>query len=299
MERYYSANTYFKEIFKEKVYKISLDGGMNCPNRDASKNGGCIFCSMGGSGDFAAKLNTTIKDQLSTAIELIKSKGAKKYIAYFQSYTNTYANIDYLRKIFYEAISDERVVALSIATRPDSISDECLELLKELNKIKKVFIELGLQTSNDETAKLINRGYKSEVYSIMTKKLRDNGINVITHIIIGLPNENIDDLLNTIRFVNDKTDGIKLQLLHVLKNTKLEEMYNKGLYKELSEEEYFYLLSAAINHLNKNIVIHRLTGDGPKKILIAPLWSANKKQVLADLNRYFSVHNTLQASSID
>ena len=294
MSRYYTANEYYKEIFGTKVYKISLDGGMSCPNRDKNKNGGCIFCSEGGSGDFAIKYNKDIESQISDAIKLIESKGSNKYIAYFQSYTNTYAPIEYLRKLFFSAIKDDRIVGLSIATRPDSISDECIELLKELNNIKKVFIELGLQTSNDKTAILINRGYKTIVYQDITKKLREANINIITHVIIGLPNESEDDLINTINFINDKTDGVKLQLLHVLTGTELYNMYKNNEYVPLSKEEYYRLLSIAINHLNKNIVVHRITGDGPKKILVEPKWSALKKQVLADINRYFNEHDVVQ-----
>ncbi len=294
MERYYTANNYYKKIYGAKVYKISLDGGMNCPNRDSNKNGGCIFCSSGGSGDFAIKYNDDIEKQIDEAIKLIESKGSTKYIAYFQSYTNTYAPIEYLRKLFYSAIKDDRIVGLSIATRPDCISDECIELLKELNNKKKVFIELGLQTSNDETAKYINRGYKTSVYSTITKKLRDAKINVITHIIIGLPGENEEDLINTINFINDKTDGVKLQLLHILTGTKLYELYKNNEYSPLEKEEYYRLLSLAICHLNKNIVVHRITGDGPKKILVEPKWSALKKQVLADINRYFDKYDIYQ-----
>jgi len=284
---YKTANEYFKELFSEKVYKISLDGGMSCPNRDQNKNGGCIFCSKGGSGDFAIKYTGDIKKQIDEAINLVKDKGAKKFIAYFQSYTNTYQSVDYLSKIFNEAIDDDRIVALSIATRPDSISEECYKLLDELNKKKKVFIELGLQTSNDETAILINRGYKTEVYKETVDKLHKININVITHVIIGLPNENENDLINTINYINPLTDGVKLQLLHVLKETKLEEMYKNKEYTPLEKDEYIHLLYLAIKNLNKNIVVHRITGDGPKSLLVAPLYSMNKKDMLNSINKYF------------
>ena len=296
MNRYNTLNEYFKSIYGFKVYKISLDAGMSCPNRNKDNSGGCIFCSAGGSGDFAVKKKDTIKEQIDDAIKVIEKKGATKFIAYYQSYTNTYAPTSYLRKIFYETIEDDRIVGLSIATRPDSISDECIELLKELNSKKKVFIELGLQTSNDETGDLINRGYKTEVYETITKKLRDNGINVVTHVIIGLPNESEEDLINTIKYINDKTDGVKLHLLHVLNGTKLKEMYDNNEYTPLTKDEYYHLLSVAIEYLNRDIVIHRITGDGPKRILVEPKWSALKKQVLADINRYFNEHNIIQGN---
>ena len=292
--RYNDASSFYKKLFNEKVYKISLDGGMSCPNRDKNKNGGCIFCSSGGSGDFAVKYSGDIRNQINSAIKLVENKGAKKYIAYFQSYTNTFAPIDYLRKLFFSAIEDDRIIALSIATRPDSISDDCLKLLAELNKKKKVFVELGLQTSSNKTAIYINRGYDSSVYINTCKRLKEIGINIITHLIIGLPGEGDIDLLNSINFINEYTDGVKLQLLHILKNTKLEEIYNSGLYEPLELNEYKRLLALAINHLNPNIVVHRITGDGPKDLLVSPLYSLDKKRVLSNINTYFKNNDVRQ-----
>ena len=292
--RYYSANEYFKSIFKEKTYKISLDGGMTCPTRNSDGSGGCIFCSAQGSGEFSTKRITNISAQIDNAIKLVESKKGKKYIAYYQNYTNTYERIDYLRKLFFETISDDRIVAISIATRPDSISDECIELLKELNAKKKVFIELGLQSSSDEIARVIKRGYLTNKYTEIAKKLRDNGINVITHLIIGLMDEREKELIDSINFINDKTDGVKLHLLYVLKNTELENIYNKGLYKPLDIDEYLKLLSSAISHLNPNIVVHRLTGDPPKRLLVAPTFSQDKKRVLNTIKKYFDDNDIIQ-----
>ncbi len=286
MPNYVMANEYFISRFGAKVYKIALDGGMNCPNRTINKKGGCIFCSSGGSGDFAEKQCGNIKIQIDNAIKRVESKKPQKFIAYFQSYTNTYAPIDYLRKLFFETISDVRICALSIATRPDCLPKNVLELLKELNTIKPVFVELGLQTSNDETATLINRGYETQTYFEAVKNLKNIGVNVITHVIIGLPNETQTDILNTIKAVNESgSDGIKLQLLHVLKNTPLAVMHEKGQYVTLEKDEYIRLLILCLKNLRNGMVVHRITGDAPKRLLIAPLWSADKKRVLNDINK--------------
>lgn len=289
MKTHVTANEYFLKTFGEKTYKISLDGGMNCPNRTLDKNGGCIFCSHGGSGDFAEKYRGNVDQQIENAIKRVENKKPKKFIAYFQSYTNTFASIEYLRKLFYSAISNERVCALSIATRPDCLGKEVLGLLSELNAIKPVFVELGLQTSNDATAELINRGYKTQVYFDAVKNLKDIGVNVITHVIIGLPNETETDILNTIKAVNESgSDGIKLQLLHVLKGTKLHKIYEKGDYTPLELDEYVRLIKLCLSVLKKDIVVHRITGDAPKKLLVAPLWSADKKRVLNRINAVIS-----------
>jgi len=286
LTNYVMANEYFISRFNTKVYKLALDGGMNCPNRTKDKKGGCIFCSSGGSGDFAEKQCGNIKLQIDNAIKRVESKKPQKFIAYFQSYTNTYAPISYLRQLFFEAISDERVCALSIATRPDCLPAPVLQLLGELNAIKPVFVELGLQTSNDETATLINRGYKTQVYFDAVKSLKNIGVNVITHVIIGLPNETQTDILNTVKAVNESgSDGIKLQLMHVLKNTPLCSMYENGQYVALEKDEYIRLLILCLKNLRNGMVVHRITGDAPKRLLVAPLWSADKKRVLNDINK--------------
>lgn len=286
MRNYLSANEYFQSAFGEKVYKIALDGGMNCPNRTKDKKGGCIFCSSGGSGDFAEKQCGNIKRQIDNAIKRVIAKKPKKFIAYFQSYTNTFAPLSYLEKLFFETIEDERVCALSIATRPDCLPNEVIALLDRLNKIKPVFVELGLQTANDNTAKLINRGYETQVFLDAVKKLKEIGVSVVTHIIIGLPNETEKDLIKTIEVVNESgSDGIKLQLLHVLSGTYLATMYEKGEYTPLEKDEYISLLLLCLSRLREDMIVHRITGDAPKKLLIAPLWSADKKRVLNDINK--------------
>ena len=280
------ANEYFISRFGTKVYKLALDGGMNCPNRTKDNKGGCIFCSSGGSGDFAEKQCERVKEQIDKAIKRVESKKPKKFIAYFQSYTNTYAPLEYLRSLFTETIQDERVCALSIATRPDCLPADVLALLGELNEIKPVFVELGLQTASDKTATLINRGYKTSVYFEAVKNLKSVGVNVITHVIIGLPTEQEEDVLDTIEAVNKSgSDGVKLQLMHVLKDTPLAVMLEKGQYVALEKDEYVRLLLLCLKRLRKGMVVHRITGDAPKRLLVAPLWSADKKRVLNDINK--------------
>lgn len=286
-KKYYSLNDYLIDTFGEKVYKLSLSAAVTCPNRDGKcSTDGCIFCSGGGSGEFAADKSLPIEMQIEQAKKKIRNKTkAKKFIAYFQSFTNTYAPVEYLRKIFYEAIKPEDIVALSIATRPDCLPEDVLALLAELNTVKPVWIELGLQTTNENTAKLINRGYPLSVYDEAVKNLKKINVNIITHIILGLPSENIDDMLNSVSYVCTATNGIKLQLLHVLKGTKLEQMYNNREFSTLSLEQYTEILKKCLEIIPKTVVIHRLTGDGDKKLLIAPLWSADKKRVLNTINK--------------
>lgn len=285
---YLSANDYYKDKFGCKVYKLSIDGGFTCPNRDGTAGvGGCIFCSSLGAGEFAES-GENITEQLEKAKRLVESKNKDgKYIAYFQSFTNTYAPYNRLKELYYEAIKPDYIVGLNIGTRPDCLPDSTVELLKEINRIKPVTIELGLQTSSDEVGIYINRGYKTEVYADAVSKLNSTGIEVITHIIIGLPN---DDPITTTKFaVNCGTNGIKFHLLHILKNTKLAAELKSGNVKALSIEEYAQILKNCISVLPDNIVVHRITGDGAKKDLIAPLWSADKKKTLNFLNKYLSL----------
>lgn len=287
-EYYRSLNSYLKEIFGCKVYKLALDAGMTCPNRDGTLGrGGCIFCSAGGSGDFAEKYCGDISEQIKRAkLRVSKKYKGDKYIAYFQNYTNTYAGIEYLKSVFFPAINEPSVCALSIGTRPDCLGKDVLALLNELNKIKPVFIELGLQTIHEETAEFIKRGYSLPVYDKAVKELRKIGINVVVHIILGLPYETEDMMLETVRYVcGSGIDGIKLQLLHVLKDTELEKMYLDGKVKVLTKEEYINILCDCLEIIPKDVVIHRITGDAPKKLLVAPLWSADKKGVLNSINR--------------
>ena len=284
---YLSANDYYKDKFGCKVYKLSIDGGFTCPNRDGTLGErGCIFC-LGGSGEFAEK-GSNISEQLEKAKRRVESKiKSGKYIAYLQSFTNTYAPIEKLKEVYYEAIKPDYIVGISIGTRPDCISDETLSLLKEINEIKPVCIELGLQTSNDITAEYINRGYETEVYIDAVKRLKEAGIEVITHIIIGLPFETEKDAVETTKTaVKAGTHGVKFHLLHILKNTLLEEEYKNKKIICLSIEEYAKILKECIAVLPPEIVVHRITGDGAKKDLIAPLWSADKKKTLNFLNNY-------------
>jgi radical SAM protein (TIGR01212 family) len=282
---YKTANDYYKEKYGCKVYKLSIDGGFTCPNRDGTvSTGGCIFCSEFGGGEFAES-GTNVTRQLEKAKVKVEAKiKSGKYIAYFQSFTNTYAPLERLKKLFYEAIKPDYIVGLNIGTRPDCLPDDTIELLKELNQIKPVTVELGLQTSDDAVAEYINRGYKSDVYKNAVSKLQNAGIEVITHIIIGLP---CDDPVKTTEFaVKCGTNGVKFHLLHILKNTRLAEEYKNGRVKALELEEYAEILKKCILVLPENVVVHRITGDGAKKDLIAPLWSADKKRTLNFLNKY-------------
>ena len=284
---YKTANDYYKEKYGCKVYKLSLDGGFTCPNRDGTiSRDGCIFCSALGSGDFAEH-GESITDQLQRAKKRVESKiKSGKYIAYFQSFTNTYAPYERLKALFYEAIAPEEIVGLNIATRPDCLPNSTIELLAELNKIKPVTVELGLQTSDDRVGEYINRGYKTEVYADSISRLKAAELEVITHIIIGLP---ADDPIRTTRFAVDcGTDGIKFHLLHILKNTRLAEEYEKGRVQALTMEAYAELLRKCLSVLPQDIVVHRITGDGAKKDLIAPMWSADKKKTLNFLNQYLT-----------
>lgn len=285
---YLSFNKYLKDKFGQKVYKISLDGGFTCPNRDG-KTGtrGCIFCSKGGSGDFAESREMSITEQIESGKKKVEKKiKSGKYIAYFQAFTNTYAPVEMLRQKYEEAINHPDIVALSIATRPDCLGDDVLRLLDEMNKIKPVFVELGLQTIHQKSAKYIRRGYDLSVYNKAVRDLKKIGVNVVVHVILGLPNESENDMLETIKYVCESgANGIKLQLLHVIDGTDLAKDYEKGLFKTLEFDEYVNLIVKCVKIIPKDIVIHRLTGDGAKKDLIAPLWSADKKRVLNAINK--------------
>lgn len=285
--KYTSFNSYLKEKFGCKVYKLALDGGFTCPNRDGKiDTRGCIFCSKGGSGDFAESRSLSITEQIENGKKRVSKKIKDgKYIAYFQAFTNTYAPIEILRALYTEAISHDEIVALSIATRPDCIDENVIALLDEMNKIKPVFVELGLQTIHKESAKYIRRGYDLKIYDKAVEELHKIGINVVTHIIIGLPNESAEDMLESVKYVCKHTDGIKLQLLHIIDGTDLAEEYKMGKVNVLSLEEYTDIIKRCVEIIPKNVVIHRLTGDGAKKDLIAPLWSADKKNVLNTINK--------------
>lgn len=299
--RYYSLNAYLKETFNEKVYKLSLDGGMNCPNRDGTLGKkGCIFCSEGGSGEFAANRTLSVCEQISEAKLRIKNKAkCNKYIAYFQNFTNTYAPCNYLEKIFTQAVMHPEIVALSIATRPDCLPESVLSLLESLNKIKPVWVELGLQTMHKDTAKFIRRGYDLACFERAVENLKAINIEVIVHLILGLPFESHKDIIESVSYVSNlKVNGVKLQLLHILKGTDLEKYYNDGKIQVLSLEEYTDILIDCIRILPKDIVIHRITGDGPKSILIAPKWSGDKKRVLNYINSELKKRNIFQGMDL-
>ena len=277
---------YYRETFGCKVYKLSLDGGFSCPNRDGTLGtGGCIFCT--GSGEFAEGGPEPISLQLERAKLRVNSKNKDgKYIAYFQAFTNTYAPVEYLRKLYYEAIAPEEIVGLAIGTRPDCLGEAVISLLAEINAVKPVSVELGLQTIHEQTARYIRRGYTAEVYYDAVRRLKAAGIDVVTHIILGLPGETEEMMLKTTEAaVRAGTDGVKFHLLHVLRNTDLAKAYAAGTFECLTLEEYGSILKRCVEILPKNTVVHRITGDGAKKDLIAPLWSADKKRVLNYLHK--------------
>ena len=285
---FYSFDQYLKERFHEKVYKISLNGGMTCPNRDGTLGTkGCIFCSEGGSGDFATSADLSISEQITEGKKLLQKKtDCKKFIAYFQAFTNTYAPCDYLEKIFTEAISFDEIVALSIGTRPDCISDETLNLLKRLNKTKPVIVELGLQTIHEKTAAWIRRGYPLSTFQDCVTRLAQANIEIVVHLILGLPGETPQMMLETIQYINTlPVKGVKLSMLHVLKGTDLARIYEKQPFFTFDLDSYTDLVILCIKHLRKDIVIHRLTGDGPKELLIAPRFSLNKRLVLNTIQK--------------
>ena len=275
-------NEYLRERFGCKVYKIALNGGFTCPNRDGTLGtGGCIFCSAGGSGEFAEDAGKNITQQIEDGKRRVEAKIKEgRYIAYFQAFTNTYAPVERLRALYEEAIRHPDIVALSIATRPDCLPEEVLSLLSEMNRRKPVFVELGLQTIHPATAEYIRRGYDLSVYDRAVEQLRERGLEVITHVILGLPGETVEDMVETVRYVcSGGATGIKLQLLHILAGTDLEKEYLEGRVPVLSEDEYIDILKACVREIPEDVVIHRLTGDGDKRILIAPLWSGDKKHV--------------------
>lgn len=294
---YHSFDYMLKERFGEKIYKVALDAGMTCPNRDGTLGSrGCIFCSAGGSGDFAGSRQDSITQQIEKQAASIRQKrGVAKFIAYFQAYTNTYAPVDYLRKIYTEAISHPDIVAISIGTRPDCLGEDILQLLDELNQKKPVWVELGLQTIHETTARYIRRGYPLSCFEQAVSELRKRNLDVIVHTILGLPGESKNDILSTIEYLNHRDiQGIKLQLLHVLKGTDLAEDYLAGKFQVYSMEEYLELVIDCLEHLNPEIVIHRLTGDGPKDLLIVPLWSSAKRTVLNTLHRECKLRHAFQ-----
>ncbi|WP_297420372.1 TIGR01212 family radical SAM protein [Clostridium sp.] len=287
-KRYHSLNYFLRNKFGEKVFKISLDGGFSCPNRDGKiSRGGCLFCSERGSGDYAGNRAVPIEKQFNQIKDMMAQKWKSgKYIAYFQAYTNTYAPIYELRKKYEEALDQEGVVAIAIATRPDCLDEEVLELLEEINGRVYLWIELGLQTCNDETARVINRGYKLEVFEEAMKKLKERNIDVVVHDILGLPGETKEDMLNSINYIaHSGAKGIKLHLLHLMKHTPMVKLYEDGKLEFLSQEDYIELITKGIALLPEEMVVHRLTGDAPRDLLIGPMWSLKKWEVLNSIDK--------------
>ena len=285
-------NDYCRKTFGEKLYKLSLNGGMTCPNRDGTcGTEGCIFCSAGGSGDFTPDVTLPIEEQIEAAKKKVSAKfHGDRYIAYFQAYTNTYAPVERLRALFEPVIQRPDIAVLSIATRPDCLPDDVLSLLGELNQIKPVWVELGLQTVKEESIGYIRRGYPTEVYDRAIANLNALGIHTVTHVILGLPGEMLSDMEATVRHaIEAGTRGIKLQLLHVLKGTGLADDYEAGKFNVLSLDAYIEALRACLSLLPADLVVHRLTGDGPKKLLIAPQWSADKKAVINRIHKEFGI----------
>lgn len=324
---YYSLDAYFKHTYGQKIYKIAVDAGLTCPNRDGSIDSrGCVFCSAGGSGDFAVAIKDTpyhrqydrrsqaklisVRRQIERGMAGFNKRAGEKFVIYFQAYTNTYGDIEYLRKIWTDALDEENVIGISIATRPDCLGlgtgklaemcDGIIPCLIDLRKKyepkgKFIWIELGLQTIHEETARYIRRGYELKVYDDAVRTLLDIGIPFVTHIIFGLPGEDREKMLETVRYVcRSGASGVKLQLLHILKGTDLAKDYEKGTFSAMEMEEYIRLVIAAISIIPSDIVIHRVTGDGPKSILVAPEWSANKRNVLNTLHKRFRECGVMQ-----
>jgi len=296
-KRYHSLDHYLKTTFGEKIYRLSLNGGMSCPNRDGHiSTGGCIFCSAGGSGDFAASPMLSITEQIEEAKQKISAKtNCRRYIAYFQAYTNTYAPVEYLRKIFTEAISHPDIVVLSIATRCDCLSTEILDLLAELNQIKPVWVELGLQTIHGKSHHFIRSGFTLAQFDEAVSELHQRNISVIVHLIFGLPQETKEMMFESLSYISKlPIQGVKLQLLHVLEGTELADFYKTNPFSIFSLEEYCEFVVDCIELLPPDIVLHRLTGDGPRKLLLAPMWSTDKKRVLNTIQKRLKGRDTWQ-----
>ncbi len=300
---FYSLNEFLRERHGGKVIKLSIDAGFTCPNRDGSiSSGGCIFCSEKGSGDFIPSHVGSITSQMDASIAMLSKKWSKseKYIAYFQSYSNTYASISLLKKRYEEALSFPNIVGIAIATRPDCLDDKTISYLEELSHRTHLWVELGLQSSHAATAKWMNLGYSLDCFEQAVHKLTLKHIEVVAHLIIGSPYETLDDILATINYVSKfSLQGIKLHMLHILDNSPLGQIYLKTPFKLLSKEDYIFTIGEILKILPPHIVIHRLTGDGDASHLLAPLWTKNKKQVLNDLNHYFKVNDIYQSKSLN
>ena len=294
-DRYYKLSDFLISKFGEKVQKICIDGGFTCPNRDGTLSyGGCIFCSEKGSGEHLNS-NEAITNQVKSFFSSYKAERANKFIAYFQNFSNTYDTISNLKKKYDSALIDDRIVGLAVATRPDCINADVVQLLENYSQKYYVWVELGLQTSNDETGKLINRGYDNRKFLEAVNLLRNSGIDVVIHIMVGLPTETFYDLKNTVNFINDiDIQGIKIHSTYVVEGTILSKMYEEGKYVPLTYDEYMDYLCFIITHLRPNIVVHRISGDAPKELLVAPSWDIHKKWVMNGLFKRMNEENLIQ-----
>lgn len=297
-KRYHTLDYHYKKLFNEKIIKVSLNAGFSCPHL---KSGGCIYCSKIGSGEYAGNIKDDLVTQFNNVKKVMNKKWpAGKYIGYFQARTNTYAPLNVLKEKYETILKIDNVIGLAIATRPDSITDECLEYLSELNKRTYLTIELGLQTIHEKTAKLINRGHDLKCFTKMVKKLREKNINVVVHIINGLPFETKEMMLETVKYLNDlDIQGIKIHMLQILKDTKLEKLYQENPFKLLTKEEYIEIVCEQLQYLNAEIVIHRLTGDPKKEDLIAPNWVIKKIDVLNGIDKYMAKNDIIQGQKVE
>lgn len=293
-ERYNHLNKYLKEKFGERTLKICIDAGFTCPNRDGKiSSGGCIFCSEKGSGEHIKSQN--IKEQIQNHLNSYRGKRANKFIAYYQNFTNTYDSIENLKEKYDSCLIDSRIVALAIATRPDCITDDIAKLIASYKEKLDVFVELGLQTSSDTTAKIINRGYESKVFTKAVNILNKYNIEIVTHIMVGLPGENINNIKNTVEFLNNHNiQGLKIHSCYIVKNTKLAKLYEDGLYSPITLDEYLESASYILTHINPEIIIHKVSGDAPKDLLIAPSWNSHKKWIMNGLDKFLKENNLYQ-----
>lgn len=295
IEKYKHLNNFLKDKFGERTLKICIDGGFTCPNRDGTRGfGGCIFCSEKGSGEHIKSANN-ITEQVKNYFNSYKSKRANKFIAYFQNFTNTYDTIENLKKKYDAALISKKIVALAIATRPDCINEDIVKLLKSYSNKYYVWVELGLQTANDNTAKLLNRGYNSSEFTKAVSLLNKYNIDVVTHIIVGLPNESNKDIANTVDFLNKHhIQGLKIHSCYIIKNTILADMYKNKKYTPISLDFYLETLAYILTHIHPDIIIHRISGDAPKDLLLAPDWNLHKKWILNGLNKLLKEKNLYQ-----
>ena len=292
--RYNHLNDYFKNKFGERTLKICIDGGFTCPNRDGTvSTNGCIFCGNRGSGEHLKPLD--IPSQVQDFFNSYKAFRANKFIVYFQNFTNTYDTIENLKEKYDSALIDDRIVGISIATRPDCITEEICKLLNSYKNKYEVFVELGLQTSNDKTAKFINRGYDSKTFTKAVELLNKYKIETIVHIMVGLPNENLEDIKNTVNFINHHNiQGLKIHSTYIIENTELCNMYQNGTYKPISLEYYIKIVSYILTHINPKIIIHKISGDAPKNLLVTPSWNSHKKWILNGIDKYMKENNLYQ-----